>query len=192
MINNKWHIYFIMWLSWSGKWTLINNLKKEKLNLHIPLSYKSRKPREFESHWVDSYFISKQEFENSIDNKDFIEYAIVYWLDYYWTKFVDVIDNWINLWKIVIKELDILWLKRLEKNHPEYREFYTTIFLNIPVNKLRERLDKRWDNATEEVLKAREKSAIMEEQEARKYCDYMLDATQSPEKVLREVLDIIN
>jgi len=37
----------------------------------------------------------------------------------------------------------------------------------------------------------REKSAIMEEQEARKLCDYMLDATQSPKKVLSEVLDII-
>jgi hypothetical protein len=37
----------------------------------------------------------------------------------------------------------------------------------------------------------REKSAIMEEQEARKHCDYMLDATQSPEKILKEVLEII-
>jgi hypothetical protein len=37
----------------------------------------------------------------------------------------------------------------------------------------------------------REKSAIMEEQEARRHCDYMLDATQSPEKVLEEVLAII-
>jgi hypothetical protein len=32
----------------------------------------------------------------------------------------------------------------------------------------------------------------MEETEARKYCDYMIDATTSPEKVLKEVLDIIN
>jgi len=31
----------------------------------------------------------------------------------------------------------------------------------------------------------------MEEQEARIYCDYMLDATQSPEKILKEVLNII-
>jgi hypothetical protein len=31
----------------------------------------------------------------------------------------------------------------------------------------------------------------MEEKEARQLCDYMLDATQSPEKVLKEVLDII-
>jgi hypothetical protein len=31
----------------------------------------------------------------------------------------------------------------------------------------------------------------MEEKEARLLCDYMLDATQSPEKVLKEVLDII-
>jgi hypothetical protein len=31
----------------------------------------------------------------------------------------------------------------------------------------------------------------MEEKEARLLCDYMLDATQSPDKVLQEVLDII-
>jgi hypothetical protein len=29
------------------------------------------------------------------------------------------------------------------KDHPEFKEFYTTIFLNIPVEKLRERINKR-------------------------------------------------
>lgn len=188
----KGHIYFIMWVSWAWKWTLINSLKNQGLDLHIPLSYKSRAPREFEINWVDSYFISKQEFEESIEKKEFIEYAVVHKTDYYGTKFIDVIDNWLDLWKIVIKELDVLWLKRLIKNHPEYRKFYTTIFLNIPVKKLRERIKKRWDNASEESLKNRENSAIMEEKEARIYCDYMLDATESPEKILKEVLNIIN
>jgi len=188
----KWHIYFIMWISGAGKGTLIDNLKKEDLDLHIPLSYKSREKRDFETNGIDAYFISKEEFEKSIENKEFLEYAIVHKTDYYGTKFIDVIDNWLNLNKIVIKELDVLWLKRLIKKHPEYREHYTTIFLNIPVNKLRERLNIRWDDVSEIVIKNREQSAIMEEQEARKYCDYMLDSTQSPEKVLREVLDIIN
>jgi len=181
-----------MWISGAGKGTLIDNLKKEDLDLHIPLSYKSREKRDFETNGIDAYFISKEEFEKSIENKEFLEYAIVHKTDYYGTKFIDVIDNWLNLNKIVIKELDVLWLKRLIKKHPEYREHYTTIFLNIPVNKLRERLNIRWDDVSEIVIKNREQSAIMEEQEARKYCDYMLDSTQSPEKVLREVLDIIN
>ena len=181
-----------MWISGAGKGTLIDNLKKEDLDLHIPLSYKSREKRDFETNGIDAYFISKEEFEKSIENKEFLEYAIVHKTDYYGTKFIDVIDNWLNLNKIVIKELDVLWLKRLIKKHPEYREHYTTIFLNIPVNKLRERLNIRWDDVSEIVIKNREQSAIMEEQEARKYCDYMLDSTQSPEKVLREVLDIID
>ena len=187
----KGHIYFIMWLSGSGKWTLINNLKKQDLDLHIPLSYKSRKRRDFEVHWVDAHFISVDEFELSINNKEFLEYALVYGLDYYGTKYEDVIDNGINLWKTVIKELDVLWLKRLIKHNSIEKENYNTIFLNIPVWKLRERIAKRWEEITERELRAREQTAIMEEQEARKYCDYMLDATQSPEKVLKEVLDII-
>jgi hypothetical protein len=32
---------------------------------------------------------------------------------------------------------------RLIKDKPELREYYTTIFLNIPVDKLRDRIAKR-------------------------------------------------
>lgn len=181
-----------MWVSWAGKWTLIHSLKDLWLGLHIPLSYKSREKRSFEVDWVDSYFISREEFELWIKNKEYLEYAIVHWTDYYWTKFDDVILNWVEKWKNVIKELDVLWLKRLIKDKPEYSKYYTTIFLNIPVNKLRERIANRWENILEEVLIRREESAIMEEKEARQLCDYMLDATQSKEKVLQEFLDIIN
>ena len=188
---NKWHIYFIMWVSWAGKWTLINSLKSEDLDFHIPLSYKSREKRDFEIDWVDANFISKEEFELSINKHEFLEYAIVHQVNYYWTKYDDVILNWIEAWKNVVKELDVHWLIRLIKEKPELRKNYTTIFLNIPVVKLRERIAKRWEEITEEELKRREDSAIMEEKEARQLCDYMLDATQSPEKVLKEVLDII-
>ena len=188
----KGHIYFIMWVSWAGKWTLINSLKKTDLDLHIPLSYKSRAKRDFEVDGKDAYFISVEEFKSAIEKNEFLEYAIVHGVDYYWTKYDDVILNWIEKWKNVIKELDVLWLKRLIKEKPEFSDDYSTIFLNIPVKHLRERIAKRWEDITEEELKRREKSAIMEEKEARLLCDYMLDATQSPEKVLKEVLDIIN
>jgi len=187
----KGHIFFIMWVSWAGKGTLINNLKKEKLDLYIPLSYKTRPKREFEKDWVDAYFISRQDFEKAIENNEFLEYAIVHWKEYYWTKYDDVIKNGIDLWKIVIKEIDILGLKKLIKQKPELRPFYTTIFLNIPVEKLRERIQKRWEFILEEQLKLREQSAIMEEKEARKYCDYMLDATLDPQTIKDQVVQII-
>jgi hypothetical protein len=40
-------------------------------------------------------------------------------------------------------------------------------------------------------LQRRIDSAIMEEQEARLHCDFMLDGTQSPEDVKNEVMQII-
>jgi len=190
-MQKKWHIFFIMWVSGSWKSTLIKWLKDSPLDLYIPLSYKTRAPRHFEKNGVDAYFISKEEFENSIKNNEFLEYAIVHGRDYYWTKYEDVIENGINKWKIVVKEIDILWLKRLLKEKKELRPYFTTIFLNIPVEKLRERINKRWENITEEELKAREKSAIMEEKEARIYCDFMLDATDTPLNVKNEVINII-
>ncbi len=187
----KGHIFFIMWVSWAGKWTLINNLKKQDLDLHIPLSYKSRKKREFETHWVDSYFISVSEFRKAIENWEFLEYAIVHGKDYYWTKYDDVVLNGIEKSKIVIKELDILWLEKLREQNPSFSENYTTIFLNIPVEKLSQRIATRGDNITVDQLQAREESAIMEEKKARQICDHIIDATQSIEQVLEQVLSII-
>jgi len=185
------HIFFIMWISWAWKWTLLKWLKDSDFNFHIPLSYKTRNIRDTEKNWVDAYFISTEEFKQSIENHEFLEYAIVHGIDYYWTKYEDVIDNWIKKWKIVIKELDIHWLKRLKKEKPELDKYYTTIFLNIPVELLKSRIEKRWDNIFEDELSRRIWSAIMEEKEARLYCDFILDATQSPENVKKEVLQII-
>lgn len=186
-----WHIYFIMWISGAWKWTLINNLKKQNLNLHIPLSYKTRKIRETEVNWIDAHFITNEEFYKSIKDWDFLEYAIVHETEHYWTKYIDVIENWIQKWKTVVKELDINWLKRLRKEKPNFDKNYTTIFLNIPVDILKKRIESRWALMSNKELQNRINSAIIEEKEAKKYCDYIIDATQSPEKVLEEVLKII-
>lgn len=180
-----------MWVSGSGKSTLIKNLKKHDLDFHIPLSYKTRVIRETETNWVDAHFISKQEFFHGIEAWEFLEYAVVHETDYYGTKYIDVIDDGIDLWKIVIKELDIHGLKRLRKQRPEFDMNYTTIFLNIPTETLRKRIEKRWVLMKDDELERRINSAIMEEEEARKICDYLVDATQSETEVLKEVLKII-
>jgi dephospho-CoA kinase len=44
---------------------------------------------------------------------------------------------------------------------------------------------------SDEELKNRLNSAIIEEQKAIEICDFIIDATASEEEVLREVLDII-
>ena len=187
----KGHIYFIMWVSWAGKWTLIDNIKNQNLNLHIPLSYKSRPARDNETHWVDSYFISKDSFIDAIEAGEFLEYAVVHNSDYYGTKFEDVIENGIEQWKVVMKELDMNGFEKLLLEKPEFTGNYTTIFLDIPSSILQDRLETRGDRITWEYLKNRIASSIVESKKAQELCHHIIDATQSPEDVLHEVLSLI-
>ncbi len=187
----KGHIYFILWVSWAGKWTLIWNIKSLWLeNIHIPLSYKTRMIRENEVNGVDAWFISRADFFAWVQAWDFLEYALVHDLDYYGTKYVDVIDNGIEKWKIVMKELDILWLQELRKLRPDLDGSYTTIFLNIPEEVLKQRIEKRWAFMSDDELAKRLKSALFEEEQARDLCDFMIDATQTPQEVMNKLLEI--
>ena len=188
-----WHIYFILWVAGSGKSTLISNLQKLDLpNYYHPISYKTRPMREYEKNWVDAWFLSKEDFFAQVQAWEFLEYAIVHETDYYGTKFVDVLDNGIHMWKTVVKELDINGLEELKRNRPEMDELYSTIFLNIPENILRERIEKRGAFMSDEELKRRLSSAVVEEQKAEHLCDYIIDATLSPEEVLKAFLNILD
>jgi guanylate kinase len=201
-----------MWVSGAWKWTLIKNLKNlEDNGLFFPLSNKSRKKRESEINWIDACFISRKEFEESIERGEFLEYAKVYWLnEYYWTKYCDVIDNWINKWKIVIKELDMLWLEILKEKEKEivnylskfkelkrweniiFWDYFKTIFLTIPLEIQAERIKSRWAYMSELELKERSKTAILEIEKAKKSCDYFINTWwKSKEEVLCEVIEII-
>lgn len=190
-----WHIYFILWVSGAWKWTLIKNIKnyfKNDKRLHIPLSYKTRSIRDWEINWVDAYFISKEDFYNKVQAWEFLEYAMVHEMDYYGTRYVDVIDNGINKGKIVVKELDINWLENLRKERPELDWKYTTIFLNIPRDILKERIEKRWVFMSDEEFQRRLNSSIIEQEKAQILCDYIIDATKSEKEVLKEFLKIFN
>jgi len=187
-------IFFIVWVSWAWKWTLIENLRNIWDNrFYFPLSYKSRQIRETEKNWVDAWFISNEEFEKSIYNWEFLEYAKVYWLEsYYWAKYSDLIDNWINKWKIVIKEVDMEWLLILKNQRPELDSFYKSIFLTIPLDLQIERIKSRWATMSEKELEERRKTAKKEIKEAQKYCDYIIDTwNKTKEEVLAEAVEII-
>lgn len=187
------HIFFIMGVSGSGKGTLIKNLQTQKIkNLHIPPSYKTRDMRPWEVNGKDAHFVSVENFLQSIETEEFLEYAILYeGNDYYGTKYEDVLKNGIHKWYTVLKEIDINGLKRLQKEHPELRPNYTTIFLDIPSHILEERILSRWENMNKEELQRRIETATKESEVSEELCDYLIDATQSPEEVLEEVLAII-
>ncbi len=189
-----WKIFFIMWISWAWKWTLIRNLKNLNDDRFIfPLSYRSRQIRETEKNWVDSWFVTKEEFEKSIKAWEFLEYGQPYGLsDYYWTKFVDVIENWVDKWKIVIKEIEMNWLLSLEQNKPELKKYYKTIFLTVPFNVQADRIKARWVFMSDLELEKRKITAIGELEKAKNHCDYIIDTSaKAKEEVLSETLKLI-
>lgn len=189
-----WKIFFIMWVSWAWKGTLIENLKNiHDERFYFPLSYKSRAIRETETNWGDAWFVTREEFEKSIKNWEFLEWAKVYGLDdYYGTKYSDIIDNWVNKWKTVIKEVDMEWLLIIKKERPEIEWKYKSIFLFVSPDIQLDRIKSRWSYMLETELEERRKTAIKEIEEAKMNCDYIIDTwDKSIETVLEEVLSII-
>ncbi len=190
----KGHIFFIMWVSWAGKWTLIEWLKKQNnVKLDFLKSYVTRDKRPWEIEWNIYYFISMEKFKNSIKAWEFLEYKFVHNLNYYWTKKVEIIDEWINKWKKIIKEIDIEWLKEIFLNNPQLKENITSIFLDISKETLVNRIKSRWAIMSKKELNNRLESFDNEKKEAQKICQYIINTSNlNPEQVLEKVLNIIN
>lgn len=181
-----------MWTSGSGKWTLRKNLEKMNIeNLEFAKSYVSRPMRKWEVEWDVYYFVSTEVFQKMISNKEFLEYEWVHNAAYYWTKLSDVIDDWIDVWKKVIKEMEIEWLKSTLKNYPELSTSMTSIFLSLTPEKLSERIEARWANMSKKDYENRIKSLKKEVKESEEYCDYIINTSEkTPEEVLETVLEI--
>lgn len=185
------HLYFIMGVSGSGKWTIRTNLQNQEIwNLDFLKSYVTREMRPGEENGDQYWFISKQEFESGIENNEFLEYEINHKVAYYGTKKSDV-DAGLKNGRIMLKEIDTKGLKQLSENHPEFKQHYTSFFLNVSNQEMTRRYLERHPEGCENDIKNRLESASLERQQAEKYCDYIIDASQSPEQVLKEVLEII-
>ena len=180
-----------MWVSGSGKGTIRKNLEAlEKENFEFLKSYVTRDMRPGEIDGDTYWFISKMEFEQAIENWEFLEYEINHKVAYYGTKNSDV-QIWLDAWKTLFKEIDTKWLKQLREKNPDFWEHYTSIFLDIPDDVLRERFFDRNPEGSEKDFQNRLESTLFERTQAEEYCDYIIDATRRPEEILDEVLELI-
>lgn len=188
------HIFFVMWIAGSGKGTLIKNLRENgREDLYFPLSYTTRPMRPGEVHGKGTYyFVTRWDFLQGVENSEFLEYAFVHQMDYYGTKMFDVYDEGVKKWKTVVKELEIHGLKKLRSERPEFDLYYSTVFLNIPKEKLKERIEQRWVFMSEEEYQNRINSSVFEEEELKELCDYVIDATLPPEEVVQAFLKIVD
>ncbi|MEN6481450.1 MAG: guanylate kinase [Anaerolineaceae bacterium] len=65
-------------LSGAGKDTVLGVLKKSRKPLSFVVTATSRAPRNSETHGVDYFFYSREEFEEMIERGEFLEVSVVY------------------------------------------------------------------------------------------------------------------
>ena len=154
--------------SGAGKNTLINKLLLDpSISLSHSISTTTRLQREYEKDGEHYYFITQKEFEQLIEQKQFLEWEKVY-NNYYGTS-IREIERILNLNKYPILDLDIKGALNIKKKFPEVH----TIFIMPPsIEELNIRLKKR-STETEEEIQKRLESAEYEISFKDKY-DYII------------------
>jgi guanylate kinase len=79
--------------SGTGKSTMAKRLFEDFPNLIFSISATTRPPREGESHGVDYYFLNMDEFQQKIDDKDFLEWEEFYGGTRYGTLRSELVKN---------------------------------------------------------------------------------------------------
>ncbi|MCP4522867.1 MAG: hypothetical protein GY828_01475, partial [Candidatus Gracilibacteria bacterium] len=85
----------------------------------------------------------------------------------------------------------ILGYEKFLQQRPDLKQSYSYIFLDLPVEKIKERMASRGDSIEGIDYEKRIESARKES--AKKHiADYIVNADQTPEEVFQEVLSIIS
>ena len=125
--------------SGAGKTTLVKLLSKRN-NFSVSISHTTRKPRQQEKNGKDYFFVEKNDFEKSIKNNEFLEYAKVF-NNYYGSRKKFVTEN-LNNGKNVIFDIDWQGTDQIKEKKLKYR--LITIFILPPSRKeLFDRLSNR-------------------------------------------------
>ncbi len=149
--------------SGSGKGTIIKSLLEQREDTVLSISMTTRDPRFGEQEGVHYFFRTREEFEQTIANDGFLEYA-EYNGNYYGTP-VAPIQRWLYEGKNVILEIEVQGAEKVM----DKREDLVSIFLAVPsMEELEHRLRGR-GTETDEVIERRLAAAKQELTRAFRY-----------------------
>ncbi len=164
---NKGGIFIISGPSGSGKDTLLVELFKKRPEIKFSISSITRPMREGEVEGEKYNFISREKFEDMIENDMLLEHN-VYVGNYYGTPKQPIVDAAQNGYDIII-EVDVNGAKQIREKLPEA----VSIFIMPPsYEELRRRLSGR-GTETEELINQRMQSSLSEIARAVEY-DYIV------------------
>lgn len=171
-------------VSGSGKDTIKKEIIKRMDNVKTIPSLTTRAPRENDVPGETYIFISKEEFEEKIKNNEIYEYDIHH-NNYYGTSKKILSDK--AQTGIIIKDIDVNGTEKLKETLKDIK--IVTIFLRVPKEELRHRLENRIDKPSEGEIILRLNRFDYEESKISLY-DYVLknDNLEKTVGVIEEII----
>lgn len=173
-------------VSGAGKDTIKKELIKRMKNVESLPSYTTREKREGDEDKKTYVFVTKPEFEKMIKNNEFYEYN-VHHENYYGTSKKFMNDK-INSGKIIVKDMDVNGVQNLIPILKKDTKVIT-IFLKVPKEVLKKRLENRVDKQSLEKITLRLNRLEYEESKISMY-DYVLK-NNDLEKTVQIIMTII-
>ena len=173
-------------VSGAGKDTIKKELIKRMENVTSMPSYTDRKPRDGEENGKIYNFITTEEFEQKIKEDEFYEYSVHH--EHYYGTSKKILNDNVKSGKIIVKDIDVNGtenLLKLLKNDVKI----VTIFLRVPKEELRNRLEHRTEKVNLKEIELRLNRFDYEESKIGLY-DYVLK-NDDLEKTVQIIMTII-
>ena len=174
-------------VSGAGKDTIKKELIKRMENVESLPSFTDRLPREGEVDGEIYHFVSTEEFERMIKDEELYEYDVHH--EHYYGTSRKLMNEKIKSGKIIVKDIDVNGtenLIKLLKNDVKL----VTIFLRVPKEELKRRLENRTDKPNMKDIQLRLNRFDYEESKIDIY-DYVIK-NNDLEKTVSIIMTIIN
>lgn len=147
-VKQKGQLIVLSGPSGCGKNTICNELLRENKNIWLSISCTSRPPRGSEVNGKEYYFLSNEEFEEKINNNEFLEYAK--YNQYYYGTPIKNIQEYLDKGIDVILEIEVQGALKIKEKVQDA----LFIFIMPPsMEELKARLKKRGTESDEKITK---------------------------------------